>query len=50
MSVTWNRQTWLKYGHVLPLPGQETAWFDNLPAKLQAYLRGLGVTRENFTL
>lgn len=40
----------VEYGHVLPRPGQEVAWFDELPEKLQSYLRGLGVTRENFTL
>jgi phenylpyruvate tautomerase PptA (4-oxalocrotonate tautomerase family) len=40
----------VEYGNVLPPPGQESAWFDSLPAKLQAYLRGLGVTREKFTL
>jgi len=40
----------VEYGHVLPRPGLEVAWFDKLPAKLQAYLRSLGVTRENFTL
>ena len=40
----------VEYGHVLPRPGQEGAWFDSLPAKLQAYLRSLGVTRDNFTL
>ena len=40
----------VEYGHVLPRPGQESAWFDTLPVKLQAYLRNLGVTRENFTL
>ena len=40
----------VEYGHVLPRPGQESAWFDSLPANLQAYLRGLGATRDNFTL
>jgi phenylpyruvate tautomerase PptA (4-oxalocrotonate tautomerase family) len=40
----------VEYGHVLPRPGEEGAWFDNLPTKLQAYLSGLGVTRENFRL
>lgn len=40
----------VEYGHVLPRPGQETSWFDNLAPKLQTYLRGLGVTRDNFTL
>jgi len=40
----------VEYGNVLPPPGQESAWFDSLPANLQAYLRGLGATRDNFTL
>jgi phenylpyruvate tautomerase PptA (4-oxalocrotonate tautomerase family) len=36
----------LEYGHVLPRPGQEGEWFDNLPESLQAYLKGLGPSRK----
>jgi phenylpyruvate tautomerase PptA (4-oxalocrotonate tautomerase family) len=36
----------LEYGHVLPQPGQEAEWFDNLPESLQAYLKGLGTSRK----
>ena len=32
----------IEYGHVLPLPGQEQAWFDGLPKHLQEYLAALG--------
>jgi phenylpyruvate tautomerase PptA (4-oxalocrotonate tautomerase family) len=40
----------VEYGHVLPKPGEEAAWYENLPKSLQEYLQGLGTTRENFTL
>ena len=28
----------VEYGHVLPLPGKEKGWFENLPVSLQRYL------------
>jgi phenylpyruvate tautomerase PptA (4-oxalocrotonate tautomerase family) len=40
----------VEYGHVLPQPGQEKAWFENLPAELKAYLSNLGVDQEKFGL
>jgi len=40
----------VEYGHVLPKPGEETAWFDRLPKSLQDYMKKLGTTREAFTL
>ena len=40
----------VEYGHVLPEPGQEQAWFDALPADLRAYLEGLGTDRSAFRL
>jgi phenylpyruvate tautomerase PptA (4-oxalocrotonate tautomerase family) len=40
----------IEYGNVLPRPGEETAWYDKLPASLKDYLATLGTTRENFTL
>jgi phenylpyruvate tautomerase PptA (4-oxalocrotonate tautomerase family) len=40
----------VEYGHVLPKPGEETAWFDALPKSLQDHMRKLGTSRENFTL
>jgi phenylpyruvate tautomerase PptA (4-oxalocrotonate tautomerase family) len=41
----------VEYGHVLPRPGEETAWFDGLPKSLQDHMKELaGTTRENFTL
>lgn len=40
----------LEYGHVLPKPGEEAAWFGSLPQALQDYLQSLGTTKENFTL
>jgi phenylpyruvate tautomerase PptA (4-oxalocrotonate tautomerase family) len=40
----------VEYGHVLPLPGQEAAWYDRLPKPLQEYLASLGTTKETFTL
>lgn len=40
----------LEYGHVLPLPGQESMWFEALPIELQARLEKLGINHDNFTL
>lgn len=40
----------VEFGHVLPAPGQELAWFEALPQDLQAYLKGLGAERETFRL
>ena len=40
----------LEYGHVLPAPGNEEAWFERLPPSLQDYLAGLGTTKNNFGL
>ncbi|GEP04324.1 tautomerase family protein [Methylobacterium oxalidis] len=40
----------VEYGHVLPAPGQERAWFDALPEALRTYLSGLGTNRDSFKL
>jgi phenylpyruvate tautomerase PptA (4-oxalocrotonate tautomerase family) len=40
----------VEYGHVLPKPGEEGAWYDRLPKPLQEYLTSLGTTKETFTL
>jgi phenylpyruvate tautomerase PptA (4-oxalocrotonate tautomerase family) len=40
----------IEYGHILPLPGQEQQWFDELPAALQQRLMALGVDKGGFTL
>jgi phenylpyruvate tautomerase PptA (4-oxalocrotonate tautomerase family) len=40
----------VEYGHVLPKPGEEQAWFESLSPSLQSYLSGLGVSKEKFTL
>jgi hypothetical protein len=40
----------VEYGHVLPKPGEEVAWFDALPKSLQDRMIKLGATRETFTL
>ena len=40
----------IEYGHVLPMPGKEKAWFESLPETLQAYLEKLGTTNNNFRL
>ena len=40
----------VEYGHVLPQPGEEAAWYDRLPKPLQEYLASLGTTKETFTL
>lgn len=39
-----------EYGKVLPLPGQESKWFDTLPKEVREYLNTLGVDASNFTL
>jgi phenylpyruvate tautomerase PptA (4-oxalocrotonate tautomerase family) len=40
----------VEYGHVLPRPRQEQAWFESLPAELRDYLTSLGVRKETFVL
>lgn len=40
----------VEYGHVLPAPGEEQAWFAALPSDLRAYLAGLGTNASGFTL
>ncbi|HHH2070129.1 TPA: tautomerase family protein [Yersinia enterocolitica] len=40
----------LEYGHILPLPGKESAWFDALPPALKRRLDNLGITHANFKL
>ena len=40
----------VEFGHVLPAPGDEQAWFEGLPPDLQTYLAGLGAKRETFQL
>ena len=40
----------VEYGHVLPLPGEEQAWFERLPQSLQDYLVGLGTKKQDFKL
>jgi phenylpyruvate tautomerase PptA (4-oxalocrotonate tautomerase family) len=40
----------LEYGHVLPKPGEETIWFDQLPKSLQDYMEKHGTTRKTFAL
>jgi phenylpyruvate tautomerase PptA (4-oxalocrotonate tautomerase family) len=40
----------VEYGHVLPQPGKEQAWFDALPTSLKEYLTRLGQSPETFTL
>jgi phenylpyruvate tautomerase PptA (4-oxalocrotonate tautomerase family) len=40
----------VEFGHVLPAPGDEQAWFEGLPPDLQTYLTGLGARRETFQL
>jgi phenylpyruvate tautomerase PptA (4-oxalocrotonate tautomerase family) len=34
----------VEYGHVLPAPGGEQVWFENLDPDLQTYLKGLGTS------
>jgi hypothetical protein len=40
----------VEYGHVLPQPGEEAAWYDRLPKALREHLTGLGTTKETFSL
>lgn len=40
----------VEFGHVLPPPGEEQAWFESLPPALQTYLTGLGAKQETFRL
>ncbi len=40
----------VEFGHVLPAPGEEQAWFAALPPALQTYLNGLGAKQETFRL
>ncbi len=40
----------VEYGHVLPAPGDEQAWFEKLPQPLKDYLAGLGTNKKNFSL
>jgi phenylpyruvate tautomerase PptA (4-oxalocrotonate tautomerase family) len=40
----------VEFGHVLPAPGLEQAWFSGLPPALQSYLTGLGAKRDRFQL
>jgi phenylpyruvate tautomerase PptA (4-oxalocrotonate tautomerase family) len=40
----------VEFGHVLPRPGEEQAWFENLPQSLQTYLNGLGMKSGSFHL
>ena len=39
----------IEYGHVLPAPGEEQAWFEKLPQSLQDYLAGLGANKKSFS-
>jgi phenylpyruvate tautomerase PptA (4-oxalocrotonate tautomerase family) len=38
----------VEYGRVLPLPGQEQAWFEALPSELQRHLTSIGIQKEQF--
>lgn len=40
----------VEYGHVLPQPGREQAWFDALPEGLREYLVALGTVKDRFAL
>lgn len=40
----------VEFGHVLPSPGDEPAWFDALPKPLQDYMISLGTTGQTFKL
>jgi phenylpyruvate tautomerase PptA (4-oxalocrotonate tautomerase family) len=40
----------VEFGHVLPAPGHEGAWFEALPRTLQTYLEGLGAKADRFQL
>src|SRR5919106_4206425 len=36
----------VEYGHVLPRPGEEQAWFEALPPELQCYLTSIRIQNE----
>jgi len=40
----------VEFGHVLPMPGDESAWFDALPKPLQDYMTSLGTSGKTFKL
>ena len=40
----------VEYGQVLPAPGDEQAWFAQLPQPLKDYLARLGTNKQNFSL
>ena len=40
----------IEYGHVLPAPGAEQAWFEGLPQALRDYLISLGTDAKSFAL
>ncbi len=40
----------LEYGYILPPPGGEALWFNELPEYLQERLKSLGITHTNFRL
>jgi hypothetical protein len=40
----------VEYGHVLPEPGAEQEWFNELPESLKDYLVKLGTDRNRFVL
>jgi phenylpyruvate tautomerase PptA (4-oxalocrotonate tautomerase family) len=40
----------VEYGQVLPAPGDEQAWFAQLPQPLKDYLARLGTNKPNFSL
>ncbi len=40
----------VEFGHVLPAPGDEQAWFESLPEPLQSYMLSLGTTGKTFKL
>jgi phenylpyruvate tautomerase PptA (4-oxalocrotonate tautomerase family) len=40
----------VEYGQVLPAPGDEQAWFAQLPQPLKDYLARLGTNKKNFSL
>lgn len=40
----------VEFGHVLPAPGDESAWFGALPKPLQHYMISLGTSGKTFKL
>ena len=40
----------IEYGHVLPAPGAEQAWFEGVPQALRDYLISLGTDAKSFAL